>query len=110
MNVTSESFQEFTIRHKNKANIIFHIICGFIYTALFLYLLGGWYFILLYTMFLVTFYPQATLLFIVMSSILLLLNNIIESTKINYKSIIALIIVFYILPEVSHWITQEKTA
>jgi hypothetical protein len=104
-----KELQEFKSHHRNKFNILFHVFCGFIYTALFFHLLGGWYSILLYTIVVILMYPKLTGLFIVMFAILILLDGVFENTKLQTREKIIMLVVFYMLPEISHWITHEKT-
>lgn len=103
-----QSLRDFKNHHKNPLNILFHIVCGIIYTSIFLHLLGR-KFIILYILALVILFPHFLPEVVFIGFLLFFLNNILcllsWSTKVN----IVLILTAYFAPELSHWATHEPT-
>ena len=101
-----KEFRDFKKHHKNIYNILFHIACGFAYMSLFFSLFREYkniallvYFILL----LMTINLMSALLIFI--PIYYIINNVISFSTNN----IYILLIFYFLPELSHYITKEKT-
>ena len=101
-----KEFDDFKKYHKNVCNVIFHIVCGFVYMSFFFSLFGDYknialcvYFLLLLT--------TVNLMSAVLISIPIyyMINNVISFSSNN----IYIFLLFYFLPELSHYLTNEKT-
>lgn len=112
MNKTIEKeFVEFKKNHKNIYNNYFHIICGFISTTFLLCIIKEKSNILLFLyslLLLLTIKNISITLFVTV--ILYFLILIIKSYIFKTKTTILLFLIFYILPDLSHYITNETTA
>lgn len=105
-----KEFLEFNKYHRNIYNICFHIICGFIFMS-FLFLLSKTYSNLLLVLysFMLFFTIHNLLITLSIFSILFIMVYIIKKYKISKTNIFILFLVFYFLPELSHYLTKEKT-
>jgi hypothetical protein len=108
--VIKEEFIEFEKYHKNIYNIYFHILCGFIFMT-FLFLLSKKYsYILLsfYTLlilftthnFLISFYIYISIYFLI---------YFIKQFNFNKTITFVLFFIFYFLPDLSHFLTNEPS-
>jgi hypothetical protein len=105
-----EEFSEFRLYHKNIYNISFHIFCGFIFMSFFLLLFNkNKNLVLLLYSFLILFTINNIFISgIIFICLFLLINTIFKNYK-STKTILFLFLAFYFLPEVSHYLTNEKT-
>ena len=106
-----KEFVEFKKNHKNIYNNYFHILCGFISTTFLLSIIKEKSNILLF------FYSLIVLLTIknipitlFISVILYFLILITKTYQLKTKTTIILFLVFYFLPDLSHYLTNEPTA
>ena len=97
------AFDEFSKYHKNKYNIIFHVICGTIFmTSLFLMTNELLLFVYILLLFLTIGELKITL---GIFAILLTMINLLR----NYNFGMSSFVIFYFLPELSHYLTSEPT-
>lgn len=110
MDQINNEYKEFKKYHTNIYNVLFHIICGVIYMVLFfllfkkneIFVLGLYALLLLLTL-------ENTMIAIITSLILYCTLINIKDFNIDTKYIIGLFLLFYFLPDVSHYLTNEKT-
>lgn len=112
---------EFKKFHKNKFNVIFHIICGIFFMSFLLLKCGNYknvalllYLILLFFTLKTTNLPNIcdlnTNMNIIIGIILfLLINGLLDEFKFTQFYLSILFLFFYFLPDVSHYLTNEKT-
>lgn len=103
-----QGLDDFRTHHKNKANIVFHILCGMIYTSMLLYLLGPWT-IFVYIGILSIMFPRYTPMFVVVLFILYSLSQVYNELKPSLYTITFTALLFYMAPELSHYAVNEKT-
>lgn len=104
------SLSEFREHHRNRANLVFHILCGFIYIGCFLSIFYGFISIPVYTILLVILFPQYLVINIMIGIGLFGVHIALAALRIRswfYKALIAA--VFYMAPEISHVATKERT-
>lgn len=102
-------FNEFYKHHKNTYNILSHIICGFIYMAcLFLISDHGYLLLILYSI-LVLFTIQNLFVTFIIFVIILILLYVTKKFNLNTTNLIILFLIFYFLPDLSHYLTNEPT-
>ena len=104
MNYISEEYSEFSLHHNNKINIFIHIISGVIYMSCFDILTN-------------TNYMYMLLLFVTMHNTIIILlsqlsiqlcKKIIKKYEIKRIRLIILFFLFcFIIPEISHYLTNE---
>ena len=104
--IIKKEFDDFKKYHKNIYNVIFHIVCGFAYMSFFFSLFRDYknialsvYFLLL----LMTVNLMSAVLICI--PIYYIINNVISFSPNN----IYIFLLFYFLPELSHYLTKEKT-
>jgi hypothetical protein len=101
-------FIDFAKCHKNIYNIYFHIFCGFIFMT-FLFLLSKNYsntLLILYSLLILfTIHNLAITMFIFI--ILFVMVHFIKKYKFKTLNILLLFLVFYFLPDLSHYLTNE---
>jgi hypothetical protein len=105
-----DEWDEFKKHHKNIYNILFHILCGFIYMSVIFLLFKSYKNIALIVYILLLFISKINIyiIFVIFISIYIIINYLIKN---NIKSLylIILFIIFYFLPDLSHYLTNEKT-
>lgn len=109
-NLIRNELNDFTNSHKNIINVSFHILCGFIFMS-FLFLLFDKYTILAILLYILIIYLSLNnlrLTFIVFV-ILLILNIFLKQFKLPIKTILFSGLLFYLLPDATHILTNEKT-
>lgn len=109
MNTIIESeFIEFEKYHKNIYNIYFHIICGFIFMT-FLFLLSNNYsniLLIIYSLLLQFTIYNLYVTFIIFIIIYFMIYFM-KKYKLKKANIFLLFLVFYFLPDLSHYLTNE---
>lgn len=109
-NVILKEYNNFKKHHTNIYNILSHFICGILY-MLFLLLLFNENAILvlvLYSILIVLTLKSLSigiLIFIILSILIIFFSNKLETSNIK----IILFIIFYLLPDLSHYMTNETT-
>lgn len=96
--------EEFQRYHKNIYNILFHLFCGMVYTSLFFSLFPGYVYVLYFSITLYLF-PNVSV-FLALSLVALARMY---PHKMSVKMTGLAILVFYFLPDVSHYLTGEET-
>ena len=114
MNLVSsikKEYNEFKLYHKNIYNISFHIFCGFIYMSYFFLLFGKYKNIVLglYIFLLAYSINYLYIDLIIGVTLVIMLNLPIYKNTLSNKYIFLLFLFFYFLPDLSHFITGEKT-
>jgi hypothetical protein len=114
MNLVSsikKEYNEFKLCHKNIYNISFHIFCGFIYMSYFFLLFGKYKNIVLglYLFLLIISINYLYVDVIIGVTLVIMLNLPIYKNTLSNKYIFLLFLLFYFLPDLSHFITGEKT-
>ncbi len=105
-----EEFSEFKLYHKNIYNIYFHIFCGFLFMSFFLLLFkkNKNVALLIYSvliLFTINNIFLSGIIFILLFTLINIVFKNFTSTKIN----VFLFVLFYFLPDLSHYLTNEKT-
>ena len=96
--------EEFQKYHKNIYNILFHLFCGLVYMSLFFSLFPGYVYVIY---FVITLYLFPNLSVFLALSLLALART--YPHKMSVKMTGLAILVFYFLPDVSHYLTGEET-
>jgi hypothetical protein len=109
-----KELDEFKPCHTNAFNIGFHILCGFIFMSVLLllskkykiFLLLAYAILLLFTMTANYFLPILLTIFGIY-----LTSKIIKKlyTNLNTLQLLFVFLIFYFLPDLSHYLTGEKT-
>jgi hypothetical protein len=111
MNATiKREFIEFENYHKNIFNIYFHIVCGFIFMT-FIFLLSKKYsniLLILYSLLLFFTIHDSFVTFTVFI-ILFIMVYFIKKYKLSTMHIFLVFLVFYFLPDLSHYLTNEPS-
>jgi hypothetical protein len=98
--------RDFQTHHKKTFNILFHIGCGLVYMSLFLSLFpteGLW----IYGAIVFVLFPH---LYVFLGLVALSFGTQwVRSLRLGFEKTLLLLVLFYFLPEVSHWITKEET-
>ena len=105
-----KEFIEFKKYHKNIYNIYFHILCGFVFMA-FLVLLSKKYsniLLFIYSL-LILFTVNNLLITIIIFIILFIIVYLVKKYKFKTEIIFVLFLVFYFLPDFSHYLTNEPS-
>jgi hypothetical protein len=119
MNLLQQEYNEFRAAHRHRGNQLFHVLCGGVYItcacillpfrylsiAPLGYLLLVWITLSLYVS--ASASPISSLL--LTSLILLLFYQWMESLSLSPQTLLILGLIFYLLPELSHYLTNEKT-
>jgi hypothetical protein len=107
--IIQKEFIEFDKYHKNIYNIYFHVLCGFIFMA-FLLLLSKNYniFLFIYSL-LILFTTHNLFITIIIFIILFIMLYFINKYKLTTAHIFLLFFVFYFLPDLSHYLTNEPS-
>lgn len=105
-----DELQEFKHYHKNRYNIYFHIFCGCIYMAALCLLFKKYHYIalIIYGILLLLTLNNVTTtisIFIILMAII----TIGSSYNISTLHLGVLFIIFYFLPDLSHYLTNEPT-
>jgi hypothetical protein len=102
-------FDDFYKFHKNKYNILFHIICGFVYmTFLFLTSSNSYLFLIIYSVIILLTVQNLFIGFIIFIITLILLHTT-KRFNLTQTNLIILFLIFYFLPDLSHYLTNEPT-
>jgi hypothetical protein len=110
--------QEFKKYHKNKFNTSFHVICSIIYMSLFLSLFKGNIGLYIYGLLLILLFPKYIMYILFLCLILsicihysryICYNRYSSYSRFNQVISLGLILFFYLLPELSHQLTNEHT-
>jgi len=109
-NIIKKEFVEFTQYHKNVYNIYFHILCGFIFMA-FLFLSSKNYSTLGLIVYSLLLLITLHNLFIVFAIFIILFIMIwfLKKCKLSCVNAFLLFLVFYFLPDLSHYLTNEPS-
>lgn len=108
--IIKKEFIEFEKYHKNFCNIYFHIVCGFIFMT-FLFLLSHNYsniLLIIYSLLLLFTIDNLLITFIIFI-ILFVMVYFIKKNKFKTSNILLLFLVFYFLPDLSHYLTNEPS-
>jgi hypothetical protein len=108
--IIKKEFIEFERYHKNIYNIYFHVLCGFVFMA-FLFLLSNNYsnvLLILYSL-LVLFTINNLLITFIIFSILFIMVYFMKTYKLKSSNMFLLFLVFYFLPDLSHYSTNEPS-
>lgn len=108
--IIKKEFIEFQKYHKNVYNIYFHVACGFVFMT-FLFLLLNNYsnvLLILYSL-LILFTINNLLITFIIFSILFVMVYFIKKYKLKTSNIFLLFLVFYFLPDLSHYLTNEPS-
>jgi hypothetical protein len=107
---------EFKKYHKNKFNVTFHIICGIFFMSFLLLKFGRYkniallgYFILLLLTINSKKNPDAGIINIIIAAFLFITISKLKEFKYSQFYLTFLFLIFYFLPDVSHYLTNEKT-
>lgn len=103
-----EELVEFKKYHKNIYNVLFHILCGFVYMACIMENKYHMHLLVLYTL-LILFTINDILLTTVIFVVLLIMIYLLQKCNISSKKLCMGFILFYFLPELSHYVTNEPT-
>jgi len=110
--IIKKDFDEFEQYHRNIFNISFHIFCGFIFLS-FLFLLfkkhhlkalAIYALILIYTM-----KDKPLIIMSVLVGLYILTDVVLKDYKFKLYQLFGLFLFFYFLPDLSHYLTNEKT-
>ena len=108
--IIKKEFTDFEKYHKNIYNIYFHIACGFIFMT-FLFLLSKNYsylLISLYSLLLLFTINSIVATFSVFSGLFIMVYFL-NKYKLPMATIFLLFLVFYFLPDLSHYLTNEPS-
>jgi hypothetical protein len=108
--IIKKEFIEFEKYHKNMYNIYFHIVCGFIFMT-FLFLLSkndSNLLLFLYSL-LILFTIHNLFITFTIFIILFIIIYFIKKHKLINTNIFLLFLVFYFLPDLSHYLTNETS-
>jgi hypothetical protein len=119
MNPLQQEYNEFRVAHRHLGNQLFHILCGGIYvtcvclitpfpyplTVLLGYLLLVWITLSLYVS---SSSPRLSSLLLT-SILLLLFYRSADTLSLSPRILLILGLAFYLLPELSHFLTNENT-
>ena len=113
MKFIKEEYNHFYQAHQNVWNILFHVFCGAVFTSCLILLLPSAYYAMFIALFLTLVWislPMTMHVFVSLSSVLLIFFGILSAFEMSNNTLLLIAILFYFLPELSHIITQEKTA
>ena len=96
--------EEFQKYHKNIYNILFHLFCGLVYMSLFFSLFPGYVYVIYFVMTMYLF-PNVS----VFAALSLVALARMYPHKISLKITGLAILIFYFLPDLSHYLTGEDT-
>ena len=108
--IIKKEFIEFEKYHKNRYNVYFHIICGFVFMT-FLFMLSNNYsnvLLILYS-FLILFTIHNLFITFIIFIILFGMIYFIRKYKLKKTTIFLVFLVFYFLPDLSHYLTNEPS-
>jgi hypothetical protein len=94
---------EFKEHHKHPMNLLFHLFCGIIYTALFFSLFPSYVYVV-YVVFTLYLFPNVGVLLL-----LAVLPLLAQSFRLSNLATISAIILFYFAPDITHYLTKEET-
>jgi len=110
-NIIESEYNEFKKYHKNQFNLSFHIVCGILFMTFLLLSLDNYKNIglIIYAILLsYTIKDPVTLVFTI-SILYFFINVIFKSYNLSTVYSLILFLVFYLLPDLSHYLTNEKT-
>lgn len=108
--IIKKEFVEFKTYHKNIYNLVFHILCGFIFMT-FLFLLSENYsniLLFIYSLLLLFTIHNLLITFIIFI-ILFITVRFVNKYKFKTVNIFLLFLVFYFLPDLTHYLTNEPS-
>jgi len=108
--IIKKEFIEFEKYHKNIYNVYFHIVCGFFFMT-FLFLLSKNYsniLLILYSL-LILFTIHNLPVILIIFIILFIMVYLVKKYKFKTEIIFLLFVVFYFLPDLSHYLTNEPS-
>lgn len=97
---------DFQDHHKNRLNILFHILCGLLYLSFLFSLLPSWT-LWIYSGIVLYYFPHLSALFGLI--VLFISIPIVNQLRLSTFTRLVLLVVIYFLPEVSHFLTREST-
>ena len=108
--IIKNEFDEFKKYHKNIHNVYFHIFCGFVFMT-FIFLLSKNYsniLLLIYSLF-IFFTMNNFIISLTIFLIIYVLIYLVKKYKFKIKTIFFLFLAFYLLPDLSHYLTNEPS-
>ena len=108
--IIKKEFIDFEKYHKNKYNIYFHIVCGFIFMT-FIFLLSKQYsniLLILYSLLLLFTINNIFITFTIFI-ILFIMVYFIKNFNLSTMHTFLVFLVFYFLPDLSHYLTNEPS-
>jgi hypothetical protein len=110
-NIIESEYNEFKKYHKSQFNLYFHIICGIFFMTFLLLSLENYKNIgLIIYAILLTYTIKDTVTIIFTISILYFFVNVIfKNYNLSKVYSLVLFFIFYLLPDLSHYISNEKT-
>ena len=96
--------EEFQKYHKNIYNILFHLFCGIVYMSLFFSLFPGYVYVI-YCVITLYLFPNVS----VFAALSLVALARMYPHKMSLKITGLAILIFYFLPDLSHYLTGEET-
>lgn len=108
--IIEKEFVEFEKYHRNTYNIFFHILCGFIFMT-FLFLLSKNYskFLLILYSLLILLTIDNLFITITIFSVIFIMLCMIKKYKFTTTTIFLTFLIFYFLPDLSHYLTKEPS-
>lgn len=108
--IIKKEFTDFEKYHKNIYNIYFHIVCGFIFMTFLFLLLKDYSYLLisLYSLLLLFTINSIVATFSVFSGLFIMVYFL-NKYKLPMATIFLLFLVFYFLPDLSHYLTNEPS-
>jgi hypothetical protein len=109
MDTIKQELLEFKKYHKNVYNIYFHILCGFVFMACLVLLTNNINVAILLYLLLIVFTTHNILVSLYISFGLLAIVNLLKKFKLTLLQTFSLFLVFYFLPDISHYLTNEPS-
>lgn len=107
--ITNELYS-FKKYHKNIYNIYFHIVCGIIFMTSFFLMFRNHSLIIQILYFLLLFITLNKIeITIVVFVIIFSMTYFLKTFNLSFSSLIIIFIIFYFLPDLSHYIYNEPT-
>ena len=110
--IIKKDFDEFEQYHRNIINISFHILCGFLFLSFLFFVfkkhhlkaLAVYILILIYTM-----KDKPLIIISIALGLYILMEIVLRDIKLKIYQLLGLFLFFYFLPDLSHYLTNEKT-
>jgi len=108
--IINKEFSEFEKYHKDIFNVYFHIVCGFIFMS-FLFLLSTNYsYVLLFLYSALLLFTISNIMITISIFIgLFVIMYIIKKYNFSFFDKLIIFVVFYFLPDLSHYLTNEPS-